>query len=245
MSAVLAWRRERLPMLLFGMLSVYLGLAASGEVDVFQVGALLLFARQVLAAWCLVAAFRILDDIADLPHDVVRTPDRVLVRVSDLRPFRLAALGLLAIGSLFLLVLTGWVGPVLVIGLAVCFGGFYRAGLGHREYWVLLKYPLFVIALGAEHWTTPVLVYLCFSIYERIEDSALREAPGALLILIPHLLSAGLITALAVSDSWWWWMLAWSAATVLSVLAHVRKWPALAPVFFIFSILVFLGTRHV
>ncbi len=244
MSAVLAWRRERMPMLLFGMLSVFLGLAASGADVTLQVSALLLFAMQVLAAWCLVAAFRILDDIENLPQDAVRTPDRVLVGVSDLRPFWFAALGLLAIGSLFLLVLTGWVGPVLVIGLAVCFCGFYRAGLGHREYWVLLKYPLFVIALGADHWTTPVLVYLCFSIYEHIEDSALREAPGALLILIPHLLSAGIVTAMAVSFSWWW-MLAWSAATVLSILAHVRKWPALAPVFFIFSIFVFLGARHV
>ena len=130
MNAVLAWRRERLPMLLFGMLSVYLVLAASGTDDVFQVGTLLPFAIQVLAAWCLVAAFRILDEIADLPQDVVRTPDRVLVGVSDLRPFWFTALGLLAIGSLFLLVLTGWVGPVLVIGLAVCFGGFYHAGLG-------------------------------------------------------------------------------------------------------------------
>ena len=116
---------------------------------------------------------------------------------------------------------------------------------GHREYWVLLKYPFFVIALGAEHWTTPVLVYLCFSIYERIEDSALREAPGALLILILHFLSAGLITAMVVGDSWRWWMLAWSTATALSVLAHVRKWPTLAPVFFIFSVFVFQETRHV
>ena len=128
MSTVLAWRRERLPMPLFGMLSVYLGLAATGADDAFQVGSLLLFAIQVLAAWCLVAAFRILDDIADLPQDVVRTPNRVLVGVSDLRPFWFAALGLLVIGSLFLLVLTGWVGPVLVIGLVVSFGGFYRAG---------------------------------------------------------------------------------------------------------------------
>jgi hypothetical protein len=239
MSAVLAWRRERLPMLLFGMLSVYLGLAASGVNNAFQVGTLLVFAMQVLAAWCLVAAFRILDDIADLPRDVVRTPDRVLVGVSNLRPFWFTALGLLAIGSLILLVLTGWFGPVLVVALAVCFGGFYRAGLGHREYWVLLKYPLFVLALGAEHWTTPLLVYLCFSIYERIQDSALREAPGALLILIYHFLCAGLITAMAVNDSWWLWMMAWSVATALSVLAYTQKWPAFAPVFFIFSIFVF------
>jgi hypothetical protein len=244
MSAVLTWRRERLPMLLFGMLSVYLALAAAGVEDKLQVGALLLFAMQVLAAWCLVAAFRILDDIADLPRDLVRTPDRVLVGVSDLRPFWFAALGLLAIGSLILLVLTGWLGPALVIGLAACFGGFYRAGLGHREYWVLLKYPLFVIALGAEHWTTPVLLYLCFSIYEHIDDSALREAPGALLILIFHVLSAGLVTAIAVGNSWWW-MPAWIAAAALSVLAQVRNWPALAPVFLIFSIFVFQGARHV
>jgi hypothetical protein len=244
MSAVLTWRRERLPMLLFGMLSVYLALAATGAEDTLQVGVLLLFAMKVFAAWCLVAAFRILDDIADLPRDVVRTPDRVLVGVSDLRPFWFAALGLLTIGSMTLLVLTSWVGPVLVIGLAACFGVFYRAGLGHREYWVLLKYPLFVIALGAEQWTTPVLLYLCFCIYEHIEDSALREAPGALLILIFHILSAGLVTAMAVGESWWW-MPAWTAAAALSVFAQVRNWPSLAPVFLIFSIFAFQGARHV
>ena len=44
MSTVLAWRRERLPMPLFGMLSVYLGLAATGADDAFQVGSLQLFA---------------------------------------------------------------------------------------------------------------------------------------------------------------------------------------------------------
>ena len=91
MNIVLAWRRERLPMLLFGMLSVYLGLAASGVRDTIQVDTLLVFAMQVFAAWCLVAAFRILDDIADRPLDAVRTPDRVLVGVSDLRPFWFAA----------------------------------------------------------------------------------------------------------------------------------------------------------
>lgn len=245
MSAVLAWRRERLPMLLFGMLSVYLSLAASDVNHAFQVGTLSVFAMKVLAAWCLVAAFRILDDIADLPRDLVRTPDRVLVGVSNLWPFWFTALSLLAIGSLILLMLMGWFGPLLIVALAVCFGGLYRAGLGHREYWVLLKYPLFVLALGTEHWTTPLLVYLCFSIYERIQDSALREAPGALLILIYLFLGAGLVTAMAVNDAWWLWVMAWAAATGLSFLAYIQKWPAFAPTFFIFSILVFQGTRHV
>lgn len=245
MNAVLAWRRERMPMPLFGVLSVYLGLAASGVNIKFQVDTLLVFSMQVLAAWCLVAAFRIQDDIADLPLDVIRTPNRVLAGVSNLQPFYFTGLGLLAFSSALLLVLTGWFGPVLVVGLAICFSGFYSVGLGHREYWVLLKYALFVIALGAEHWTTPVLVYLCFGIYERIEDSALREAPGTLFILIFHFLGAGLLTAMVVNDSWWLWMAAWSTATALSVLAYTRKWPALAPVFFIYSVFIFQATRHV
>ena len=245
MNVVLAWRRERMPMPLFGALSVYLGLATLNLNDTFHVDTLVVFAIQVLAAWCLVAAFRILDDITDLPLDLVRTPGRVLVGVSNLQPFYFAGLGLLTAGSLLLLAVTGWFGPVLVVGLAICFAIFYRAGLGHREYWVLLKYPLIVTALGAEEWTTPVLVYLCFGIYERIEDSVLREAHGALLTLTYHFLCVGLLTAMAVNDSWWFWMMAWSSATALSVLAYSRKWPSLAPVFFIYSLFVFQGTQNV
>lgn len=248
MNSVLAWRRERLPMLLFGMLSFYLALAASGVNDAFKVETLSAFALQVLAAWCLVAAFRILDDIADLPRDAVRTPDRVLVGVSDLRPFWFTALGLFVMASLILLSLTGWLGPILVLVVAVCLGGFYRAGLGHPEYWVLLKYPIFVLALGAEHWTTPVLVYLCFGIYERIQDSKLREAPGALLILLCYFFCAGLVTVLAVNGSWYLWMTAWAAATLLSLLAYTRKSSEPATVldfsFFVFSVFVFQGTRY-
>ncbi|MBT8040568.1 MAG: hypothetical protein HKO85_10190 [Xanthomonadales bacterium] len=244
MKAVLAWHRERMPILLFGLLSVYLGLAATDASTVPQESSPLMFAVQVLAAWCLVAAFRIQDDIYDLPRDAVRTPYRVLVGVSDLRPFWFTALGLLTVGSLLLLVLTGWLGPALVLALAVCFDGLYRFGLGYREYWVLLKYPIIVVAIGAEHWAAPLLVYLCFGIYERIQDESLREKPGSMLILICYFVCVGLVTVMSVNGSWWLWMVAWSATTALSLLAYTRRLPALAPAFFVFSALVFQGARN-
>ena len=240
MSAVLAWRRERLSIPLFGTLSVYLCLAASGGAEL----SLLLLTCQVLAAWCLVAAFRIWDDIADRPRDAVATPRRVMVGVTDLRPFWAVSVTLLALGALGTFAFTGWFGPLLVGGLAICFGVLYHIGLGHREHWVLLKYPLMVTALGAQSWTAPVLVYLSFSVYERIEDPALREAQGASLHLIPYLVGVGAVTFAAIGDSWWWLGL-WTLTAAVSVFALVGKRPMLAPAFFVFSIFVFQGSSHV
>lgn len=245
MSAVLAWGRERMPVVRFGLLSLYLGLAAFGSGNILQVAELETLSIQVVAAWCLVASFRILDDIADRPLDAIRQPDRVLVTVSSLRPFWMTAVGLFALGLVFLLMLGGWFGVALVMALALCFAGLYRVGAGCREYWVLLKYPVFVVALGAGQWTTPLLVFLSLAIYEHIEDSDLRESPGTFPILVFFFICAGFATALAVDGTWWFWAVAWASATALSSIAYAGGWAALAPVYLIFSVLVFQGGHHV
>jgi hypothetical protein len=244
MSAVLAWRRERLSVPLFGMLAIYLGIAAAGTLGRMRGHAWVGLVLQVLSAWWMVAAFRIWDDIADRSIDAVKSPDRVLVGVTDLRPFWILSLVLLGLGAVGALILTGWPGVGLVLMTAICFGGLYRLELGYRQHWVLAKYPLIVAALGAVNWTTLALVYLSFCIYERIDDPGLRQAPGAWLRLIPYLLLVGAVSAVALWDSWLWVPL-WALTAGLSTFAITHRRPLFAPLFFGFSLFVIQGVVHV
>jgi hypothetical protein len=235
MTGVLDWRRERLSTPLFGALALFLSLSA-GSVGL-ELG------LQVLSAFCLVAAFRIWDDIADRSTDAAKASERVLLQITDLRPFWTTSLICWSLGTVGSLLLVGPVGPGLLLGTALCFGVLYSLKLGHRAHWVLLKYPVIVAALGATEWTTLALVYLCFCIYERIDDPELRRAPRALWRLSPYLVLTAGVTAAAV-PTLSTWALPWTVAMGLSLWALTYERVVLAPVFFIYALFVFQGAPH-
>jgi 4-hydroxybenzoate polyprenyltransferase len=236
MKAVLSWRRERLGGVRFGALALYLGLMAVGVSGAWWVAA--------GSAWCMVAAFRIWDDIADRERDAERAPQRVLVSVGSLTPFWWVSAAALLAGAAGTLWLGGPLGLAVLTGTAALFGALYRLGFGAKHHWVLLKYPAMVAALGCSDWTQLALVYLSFAIFERIDDRELAQAPGATAQLSLVLLAAGAVTVAASSPELRLPGLSlWGLGSGLSLFAQHRSRRELAPVFFVLSL--FIGATHV
>jgi hypothetical protein len=132
-----------------------------------------------------VAVLRLWDDLADLGHDRIVHPARVLVAAGDVRLFAV----LVGIG---LLLLAGWcAGDVrrvalyasLLAVLAVLYHSRPGQQLGRtlRACLVLVKYPVLVLLAGAapsgRTWLTGLLLYAVLGIYEWRSDGELRVAP--------------------------------------------------------------------
>ena len=129
---------------LLGALVAAAALAADGFAHALAVALMALF---------LVAQFRLWDDLADLPHDRVRSPERVLVRAADLGPFRLVLGASLAAA---LIVLAAAWSPSHAIGYALlvaALAALYRwlppGARRARTVLALLKYPAFVLLLAS------------------------------------------------------------------------------------------------
>lgn len=188
---LLAWRRTRYPVRVFGPLAAGVALAAHA------VGAPLTphrFAAGTGLAWLLVLGFRLWDDLADRDEDCARHPERVLAQATSLAPFRVA-LVVLTLGGAVGLASLGGVVPrlgllaLVVAGLGVWYGGFRRLWPSPVVHYhvVLGKYPAVVALLGEPPAgvhagrALPVLavVYLALCVYESLHDVRLRVAPGA------------------------------------------------------------------
>lgn len=138
---------------------------------------------QLLAgsAWGLaifISGFRLLDDLADIAHDTVHHPERVLVQSCQRRGFIwLAAILLLLPLPCFASL---WHGAVYLLYLSLLLL-MYRLSNGKTGYWrlvraqcVLLKYPLFIYLLmpmlggwqPGHNWALPLL-YLILTWHEK------------------------------------------------------------------------------
>jgi 4-hydroxybenzoate polyprenyltransferase len=102
------------------------------------------------AAFGLVIAFRIWDDLMDRERDRARHPDRVVVHAASTRPLALAAL-IVAIAAAMLIVWTrGWEADALLAGYTAILAASYASGGPRhavREWILLLKYGVFTLAL--------------------------------------------------------------------------------------------------
>jgi hypothetical protein len=206
---VLAYLRSRFPARLSGPLAVFLGTAALATGPHPSPAAVLL---TTALAGSLVLQFRLWDDLADLPQDRRRHPDRILSRARTTRPFRrlLAATVALNVG---LLAVRPGAGPRLVaLGLLGAALGVWYGRL--REIWphpvlayhvVLAKYPVFVCLLSAPGGSVRrlvvamALVYLCVGVYEALHDPALARAPAVPGVLILEM--AGLVAVSALASA--------------------------------------------
>jgi hypothetical protein len=143
----LTWRRERLPAALWVPVAATVTLASTLPLDLTDAWGVALI--RVVTAWLALAGMRLWDDLADLPHDRVHHPERVLSRSTETAPAWIASVttlylcpGLVAAGQGRVAVFTG-----LVFALSVL----YAANLHTRPAgaWLrLLKYPALVVALG-------------------------------------------------------------------------------------------------
>ena len=194
MAELRAYLRERLPLTRFGPLALLLALLG-GAPKLERVS-------MIGLALILIAVFRLRDDLADRSRDAVEHPDRVLVRTSRLEPFELALrLGLLAAFVLISLTLGLGRGASL-LALALGFELGYRLNLPHRQDWVLLKYPCFVVLLGDDVTAAIVaLCYLSFAVFEYVDDESLWARPRTKLRLLAYMIAAGLIAAICLRDA--------------------------------------------
>lgn len=153
MAELLAWLRTRVVQWRIALL--WLALAAA----VIAAGACEPRAWTLAVAAALLVQYRLWDDLEDLPHDRTRAPERVLVRCTELLPFRLA------LGVSFGLVATllAWQRTVAYLLLLAALAAVYRATAASaalrslRVNLVLLKYPAFVLLLSIDPATPRAL----------------------------------------------------------------------------------------
>ena len=194
MTELRAYLRDRLPLARFGPLALLLALL--GGAPKFE------RVPMIGLALILIIVFRLRDDLADRSRDAIEHPDRVLVRASRLEPFELALrLGLLA--ALVLITLSLGLGRgASLLALALSFELGYRLNLPHRNDWVLLKYPCFVILLSDDVTVAIVtLCYLSFAVFEYVDDENLWARPGTRHRLLAYVITAGLIAAICLHDT--------------------------------------------
>ena len=194
MDELYLYLRERLPLLRFGPVALLL-ILLGGAPELERL-------PMVGLALLLVAVFRLRDDLADRSRDAVEHPDRVLVRASRLQPFVIA----LYLGLLVAFVLVSFAYDarrgVGLLALALGFELAYRLDLPGRQYWVLLKYPCFLVLLADV--VTPMTVTLCylsFVVFEQVDDKVLWSRPRRRSRLLALVIVAGLIAAWGLYDA--------------------------------------------
>jgi hypothetical protein len=119
--------------------------------------------RLTCVTMVLIAQLRLWDDLADLPHDRVHHPERVLVRAARLRPFVLSLAGLMIATALTVLADgEAWRLAIYVAvlgGLALLYHGGIGALLGRvvRSAMILAKYPMIALLAAAGPPALPAL----------------------------------------------------------------------------------------
>jgi len=185
LSDIPAYCRERLSLRILIPMVIFLTTAA-GTVSTSSDA---VFTFRGTALCCLlILQFRLWDDLGDLPRDRIESPHRLLCRLSSVSHFNVLCLLLLATNiailsrsdSHFTIVLF----LLLNAGFLCWYGGLRRYFSERLGGWhvVLLKYPIFVMlmsddastALTLEFWLAIAVVYLCFCVFEVLDDRRLH-----------------------------------------------------------------------
>ncbi len=202
-----AWRAERMSLARFGPLALLLaGAAILGSAPGWES-----FVAAACIALLLLAQFRLWDDLVDVGRDRSEHPERVLTWASDRRVV-LAACVVLGVVNAF--VLYCYAGPIALSSFAlfnVLLGAWYGLHAG-RGLWhlhvLLLKYPVFVLLLGAPASTMTTLagaaaIYAAICLFELLDGNARHHSVTPALLLVhglslsvlacaPHVDGAGL-----------------------------------------------------
>lgn len=138
-----------------------------------------------VATVLLIVPFRLWDDLADLPRDSRRAPERVLVQATDLAPAWHALRIALGLVALALFVVQGWDAAAAYGLLLLAMWLLYRTTEPEgedrhvRAMLVLAKYPVFVLLLagpaGPRPWAAALLLYALLAAHERRSQQAEAE----------------------------------------------------------------------
>ena len=172
-----AYLRERFRLTVFGPLALMLAIAALGRrLDPWSL------AMQTLSALCLLAQFRIWDDLADRRRDALSHPQRVLVRAISPAPVVGLAIVLLALNIAIAARRDDtFVSLSFLTLLHAVLGAYYLLRQGRTivgDQLLLLKYPAFVCVLAGERLlqapmpiaAAAAVVYAAASAYEAWHD---------------------------------------------------------------------------
>jgi 4-hydroxybenzoate polyprenyltransferase len=143
----------------------------------------------IMAAYALVLAFRIRDDLADREVDRKLHPDRITVAVDDLAPLRRIIYASLSLAVVLVALSPGWFAALTVLAaVTLLLFGWYamresvRPGRLLNAAVVLLKYPGIAFVAAAAGTSAPAArsntglvtgltaIYLVACIYERLHD---------------------------------------------------------------------------
>jgi hypothetical protein len=191
---------ERYPLrifLPFAILIAAAGMAAGGSWPTVHDAI-----TSCLLAYALVLVFRILDDLADLSHDVAQHPERKLVKATSRAPIVALALAI-ALGIILLLSSLShpWIRIAIFVAIWLWLMLWYarrtplRAGPLAGAHILLLKYPAIAL-LTSTGWDrmTPytalpplTAIYLGLCIYEQIHDDTVRQSRWAAWIFASEL----------------------------------------------------------
>jgi 4-hydroxybenzoate polyprenyltransferase len=180
MTLLLAYTRERLTvgrLLPFVLLVVVAALTGRGWPGTATI------ATDMAAAFGLVVAFRVWDDLMDRERDRVRHRDRVLVRVSSTVTLQVAAWIMAAVAAVLLGQTRGFASVVFLAGYAAVLTTSYVT-LGRssrsaaRDRILLLKYGVFTLALiglpaasSARALVSAAAAFVAASVYEWWHDA--------------------------------------------------------------------------
>ncbi len=183
-----AWRAERLSLTRFGPLAMLLaGAAALGSAAGWES-----FVAGTFIALLLLAQFRLWDDLVDVGRDRSEHPERALTRTNEHRSVVAVCV---ALGLANALVLYHYAGSSALTGFVLfnAFLGFWyglHAGRGPCHlHAVLLKYPVFVLLLGAPAWTMTTLlgaaaIYAAVCLFDLLDGGPRRHSVTTMLLLL-------------------------------------------------------------
>ncbi|MFT7534307.1 MAG: hypothetical protein ACI85K_000253 [Hyphomicrobiaceae bacterium] len=189
-SKLWQYSRQRVTFPLFYLLA--LALVAVGRLDLgvaMQWPTLFDFALAFVLLWQL----RLWDDLVDVEKDRASHPERLLVQATNLRPYRLAVIGCVAMSLVWLTLRSSFAAgpafaPLIYAGFLVLLATWYKvlrplfASPVPHYHAVLLKYPAFIYVLSpsaAVPWRAMVFAYLAACIYEVIHDRGLKNQRDA------------------------------------------------------------------
>jgi 4-hydroxybenzoate polyprenyltransferase len=139
--------------------------------------------RSVLLV-VLVLHFRLWDDLADRDYDRLHHPDRLLTRISNVRPFWIFFALLAMVSGAFVFWLSGKQGLLIYIALSGLLFAVYLGPwpfLRHRSVrtqLVLLKYPTFLVLIAPDAGegvvAAALLAYGALAVHEWFDNRAMR-----------------------------------------------------------------------
>lgn len=206
-----AYRRERLRVRILLPAAIFLTVAAACASTTRDVSGL---CSDLLLALLLVAQFRLWDDLCDVGQDRIDHPTRVLCQLTSHHQFWIVHTGLIAV-NLTLVMSLGT--PDIVLAFLVLNLFFFVWYAGVRRFIasrliscqvVLLKYPVFVLLLCNEipafdswrPWSCAAIVYLCFCVFELLDDRRLHHVRGNTICLSVQMMILAIVLSLTVID---------------------------------------------